>query len=324
MKFTSIIILISSLFSQSSILYLNGYGERSYSDDPASISVGGMWFFSGRDNNITLNATSSLWHSNLSRISMHNSYESIWSEGYNTQSNHSIDLLNFTFPFKKSNAITIGISPYTKSNLLIFENTYSLVPGAENSNPFAYKNKYDFIGGISQFYMGLSKNISTNFSFGIRWNKLFGIQKTYHTIYTYTISFDQYDEATFTLNDSTNAIITNKFNGSSIDIDGRYHNNTSIFAWLVSLSLPINIQKTENMYDEGHHNYLYNVPAINETMQSNQIKISRYGLGYHGYITNDMSYMLEYHSINRINHENKYMILNQQDEGHFSLQNPVS
>ena len=69
-KLLYIIIFLSAIFSQSSSLSLNGFGERMESFDPSSIALGDGQFFSGNSSLISFSSISTYWRSSLTRLYM--------------------------------------------------------------------------------------------------------------------------------------------------------------------------------------------------------------------------------------------------------------
>ena len=303
MKKFSILFLLVTLFGQIAITDINGYGKEYKSLDPAAISIGESWLYSNRYNKSTFNALSSLISLDMTSISMFSSFGKISTNNEFQQSKQSIDLFNFSFPFKKNNVISIGVSPLTESDFIIIDNDLSVVPGNEFSEPIAYSNKYDIIGGVSQLQIGFSSKIHDQYSFGIKWNKLFGNQFSYHTNYIYSISYNILGEGIYNLSDSSFSYTANKFNGSIIDLDGRkqFNKNSSV-SFLLSLSLPISILTTQSINSVQSDSQIFNFYNMH---------LKRFALGYTNMFNNKTSYIIEWHYINSNKGNQELMILNQ-------------
>ena len=95
------ILFFSFIFSQASVLDLNGQGKLYYNFEPSSISIGDSWLFSCNENNTTINSLTSLAGEQRSAIRMFTSFNRLSIIDGIEQNSQSINLLGFTFPVSK-------------------------------------------------------------------------------------------------------------------------------------------------------------------------------------------------------------------------------
>ena len=245
----NIIISISCIYSSS--ISLNGFGEDNTRIDPAAIGLGYSMLFSGRPNGVVESAMSTQYYSPLAKIYISNNYNQL-SILRATNSAHHISSIGFSFPFRKSHHISIGLSPKTRSDFSISSPQFEFISGNDNVDPLAIKHSYDFSGGISNFYIGFSSGSFKEFDFGLKLDILFG--NLFSDIITNTYTFD-YDienciqnsngnyanDACINDNPNTSGIskLRYNFNGKSFTFDARskFNFHEIFYNTLISLYL---------------------------------------------------------------------------------------
>ncbi len=240
----------------SSSLLLNGFGGDNTSIDPAASGLGHSMLFSGRPNSVAQSAMSTQYNSPLSKIHISNNYNQL-SILNTTNAGHHISSIGFSFPFKKSHHISIGLSPKTRTDFNILSPHFEFIPGSENVDPLAIKHSYNFSGGISNLYFGLSSGYFDKFDFGIKWDILFGNLFSDVTTSTYTFNYDSENcipnsdgiyandaciNATPNSSSISNSIYN--FNGHSFTIDGRSAFNLHELATSITVNAPLNVTKS--------------------------------------------------------------------------------
>ena len=258
MKLMFYIIIFFSYLCSSSIS-LNGFGGDNTSIDPASAGLGHSMLFSGRSDGLVQSAMSTQHNSRLARIYISNNYNQL-SISSVTNSNHLISSIGFSFPFRESHQIAIGLSPKTRIDFSIyqqyFDHSESLI-GETNLNPLAIKHSYDFSGGISSLYLGISSGYFDIVDLGFKWDILFGNLFSDASINTYTFNYNDENcvpssDGSFAndvcLNmDPSSSLISNNiyhFNGHSFTIDGRSVFNFHELAASITLDAPLFVNKS--------------------------------------------------------------------------------
>ena len=170
----NIIILLS--FAYSSSLSFNGFGSENTGIDPAANGLGNSILFSGRPDGVVQSAMSTLHKSPLTKIHITNNFNQL-SVLDVTNSTHAISSIGFSFPFRKTHLISIGLAPKTRTDFSIyqreFDHSESLL-GDIDVDPIAMKHSYNYSGGISNLYLGLSSGYFDKIDLGFKWNILFG------------------------------------------------------------------------------------------------------------------------------------------------------
>ena len=150
------------LFSQSSLLSLNGFGERMEVYDASSIALGSSRFFSNNSSSISFSSSSTYWRTSLARLYMTIQIsETDLGEDNNLIENH-FQIFSFMFPVGKNKACAFGMNPMHRSILTLTEDQLHFI-GADNSptgEPLAFRTTYDFSGGISEFFTVYSMKVS--------------------------------------------------------------------------------------------------------------------------------------------------------------------
>jgi len=255
--FINIIISISCIYSSS--LSLNGFGGENIKIDPAAAALGHSILFSGRPNGVVQSAMSSQYNSPLAKIHISNNYNQL-SILSTTNAGHHISSIGFSFPFRKSHHISIGLSPKTRTDFSIYQRYFDhseSLSGNTDVDPLAIKHSYDFSGGISNLYIGFSSGYFDKIKIGLKWNILFGNLFSDVTTKTYTFDYDgencvpnsdggYANDACINMNANSSSISNNtsNFNGHSFTIDGRSEFNFHEFAASITVDAPLDITKS--------------------------------------------------------------------------------
>ena len=243
----------------SSSLSLNGFGGENTNIDPATAGLGHSILFSGRPNGVVQSAMSTQYNSPLAKIHISNNYNQLSILSANN-SDHRISSIGFSFPFRKSHHISIGLSPKTRTDFSIyqqyFDHSESLF-GNTDVDPLAIKHSYDFSGGISNLYLGFSSGYFEKIDLGFKWDILFGNLFSDVTTNTYTFDYDgencvpnsdgsYANDACINMNPNSSSISNNtyNFNGHSFTIDGRSKSNFHELAASITVDAPLNVTKS--------------------------------------------------------------------------------
>jgi len=250
----NIIILVS--FTYSSSLSFNGFGVENTGIDPAANGLGQSILFSGRPDGVVQSAMSTLHKSPLTKIHIVNNFNQL-SVLDVTNTTHSISSIGFSFPFRKTHSISIGLSPQTRTDFSISQPNYEFITGSSNVDPIAIKHSYNYSGGISSLYIGFSSGYFDKIDLGFKWNILFGnlfaekITDTYSFNYNLGNCIPDLDggyinDACINLNPNSTSISNNtyNFNGHSFTIDGRSEFNSHGIAASMTIDGPLTVNKS--------------------------------------------------------------------------------
>ena len=267
----------------SSSLSLNGFGGENTKIDPAAAGLGHSILFSGRPNGVVQSAMSSQYNSPLAKIHISNNYNQL-SILNATNAGHHISLIGFSFPFRRSHHISIGLSPKTRMDFSISQPQFKFVSGSENVEPLAIKHSYDLSGGISNLYIGFSSGYFDKIDFGFQWNILFGNLFSDVTTDIYTFDYDgencisnsdgiYSNDACINTNPNSSSILNNtyNFNGHSLTFDGRTVFKLHEFAASITVDASLNVAKSTLNNSLSGENYLESV---------DEFSIGKFSCGY--------------------------------------------
>ena len=222
-KIIYIFFFLSGLYS--SMLELHGTGIRYNNINAMGLGLGESTFFSDNLKSVSLSSIATYWKSNLTRISFSNQFSHNFSEY--PDNDIRISSFSFTFPTSSYNAVSFGLSPYTRADIDLQETDgYFIGSGISDfADVINLRSDYKIRGGISSAYFVFSTKINNSFSLGFKIDRLFGNQ--FHTKKTFISSFDSFAESEFQYSqqDSTYKIVFNEFSGYKVQID-----------WLIDLS----------------------------------------------------------------------------------------
>ena len=199
-KINILIVLISFLFAQNSLLSLHGFGEYLSTYDASSLSLGESRLFSTNFNGLTLTSSSSLSNFNSSHLAMTVAFNEYNAQKLDKVNSNIIHFLSYTFPVSKKSVFSLGMNPLFRTNVSIQEPSFQIF-GADQSpidtdndgtnDPVAYNTNYKFSGGISEFHGSFSSMIGNNFNLGLRFSKIFGSSKRSSDLRFYEINYNQ-------------------------------------------------------------------------------------------------------------------------------------
>ena len=312
-------IFLFSMLS-ASILELHGTGVRYYNVNAMGLGLGETLYFSDYITKVNGSSIATYWKSNLTRISFSNQFSSNLS-GY---SNKKIGVVSFsfTFPTSKYNAISFGLSPYTRSDIMLQEISGHFI-GSETSDFIDVINSYSnytISGGISSAYFAFSTKINKSNSLGFKLNRLFGNQ--FYTKKTIISDVDYFSspELEYLEQDSTYKIVFNEFSGYSIQLDWIGELGKNEIALSATSIGPININQRifidewtylnpyqpDNtfLYIESGDDLIQRVPDysvyikddinLNSFIKNILNRINDYSIGYH-YSLGNFGIITEYH-----------------------------
>ena len=252
--FIKIIILLS--FAYSSSLSFNGFGSEYTGIDPAANGLGNSILFSGRPDGVVQSAMSTLHRSPLTKIHISNNFNQL-SVLDATNSMHAISSIGFSFPFRKTHSISIGLAPKTRTDFNISQPQFEFISGGEESDPIAMKHSYNYSGGMSNLYVGLSSGYFDKIDLGFKWNILFGNLFADKITDTYSFNYNldncnpdsdgsYANDACISTNPNSTSISNNiyNFNGHSFTLDGRSEIDYHEIAVSISIDGPLTVVKS--------------------------------------------------------------------------------
>ena len=113
------IILFSFIYSSS--VELHGTGERYQEIEAMGMALGNSYFFSDYSSNFNTISIATLWRSDLTRITFSSKFSS--NIGGVSDKNINISFFSFSFPIAESKVVSFGLTPYTRSNIKLIEET---------------------------------------------------------------------------------------------------------------------------------------------------------------------------------------------------------
>ena len=111
-KINILIVLISFLFAQNSLLSLHGFGEYLSTYDASSLSLGESRLFSTNFNGLTLTSSSSLSNFNSSHLAMTVAFNEYNAQKLDKVNSNIIHFLSYTFPVSKKRMAQQFLSSY--------------------------------------------------------------------------------------------------------------------------------------------------------------------------------------------------------------------
>ena len=320
MRFAAIIYIFFSFLS-SSVLELYGTGERRFHIEAAGLGLGETYYFSDNKSRTIGTSISTYWKSNLTRVSYSNRMTKKTS-GY-IDGDIYFSSFTFTLPISKYNGCSIGLTPYTRSDIIINESDgYLIGPGVsdaiEGTNSYS---DYKVSGGISSVYLAFSSKINKNNSFGFKFDRLFGNQfKTKKTIIS-EFGYSSSGIPVYTETDSTYKIVSNEFKGFTLQFDWMFHNKNHEFLVSATSIGPLNIN-TKTYFNEytslnpysndntflvvesmddlikrepDYEYYIEDDIASKDFVNHFFDRINDYAIGYH-YLSENFGVIVEYHA----------------------------
>ena len=306
-------------FSFSSFLELYGTGERFDLVSASGLGMGESYYFSDNINKINSTSISTYWKSNLTRISL----SMLFASNLNGTSDKNINISSFllTFPVAKYINLTFGLSPHTRSDIIVHEaDVYTIGQTDFIDGPINSHSQYFIYGGISNLFAAYSMKLNKLVSFGMKLNNLFGNQMKLNRIIIsdYTSTYQDSADYTFTDNDNNSIlqIVFNQYSGYSIQFDWMFELNTHQFGASTAIMGPINILHRTYynlvdpaeflLFDSGSHLVQYNPYYSTDIDDDVDIqsfftnffnRINDYSIGYH-YNLSHRGFILEYHRKN--------------------------
>lgn len=223
MKHILIILLTCFAWSQTSTSSLLGLGGIIQNYDPSTIGAGGNTLFSSHSDEFSSSTPTSLWKTNTTRLSISTSFNRNTTDESGRQESQLINQISFTFPIKKTSAISFGLRPHTRSAFQIRTEYNDAEHVQFGENVFAPAFYYHSSGGISRYFISYSKKINDSYSLGITWNNEFGNLFLTDSVLTYSVTTNsESGETAYSLSDISTNNLTQNFNGSSIYFEGSY------------------------------------------------------------------------------------------------------
>ena len=242
MKYIYSFILFGFLFSQTSTVSLTGFGEYVNTYDASSVGIGDSKYFNGYSDRINFSSCSSYWKSSFSNLMMSIDVHNYSLESDNLVSNN-FKMLSFSFPVGDKKAVSLGMNPLLRSNISVSEIDYVFIP-SQNSptgSPLAYNTDYSFEGGISEFFVLYSSNVTDKISFGFKWSKLFGSSEYKYFLNLYDVSFDSSENISYDFNNMESFINNQKYSSDKYNLEFRYDLEKYEFVLSYSQTNPLNI-----------------------------------------------------------------------------------
>tara|TARA_Y100001970_G_scaffold245322_1_gene312259 strand:+ start:20025 stop:21311 length:1287 start_codon:yes stop_codon:yes gene_type:complete len=316
--FSLIILFFNSLLAQSSSLSLYGIGERIYSYDANSVSIGNSRLFTSNSNDFSISSQSTYYNNSQANLSMSMSFSKMQSDSIDELLSNNFHHLSFGFPLTDNQYFMLSMNPRFRSNIVL-NGDFEFI-GANQSNidydedgeydPLQYRNDYEMSGGISEISSSISSKLNDNISLGFKIGQLFGTNSMEHVSYFHVIDFDA--EGNLINQDANYPPVVyrtfNKYNYSSLTykIDMRFNlRNDNVLAFYFGQSdhLDVSLDSfTKSVEQNGSIvlDYDYTKDYIFKGYMD-------YGIGFKSHIYENFGYILElqkydaFHSLESIN-----------------------
>jgi len=316
LKFSLLISLsLSLLFSYFNIETIQGFGEKRNIEDPASLSMGNSWYFSGQTNGVSIKSNSTHWRNRLSQVSSSFSIRNNKFEKYSSQSQQVLNYLHFQFPIGKKQSFAFTLSPSTRINYhfsdsgLVDENIVfnDLVI---NSNQIYYGS-----GGITDMMLTYSTAINNDFSIGISWNIGFGSFTKIDTIEINNIISESYDEYNFNNIFTDIYQIRSTYNANSFNIGSLFSIPKIEVASSITFDYNLKINQKKD-YFSNNSSYTEFLSTITNSTESG-FNIREFGAGLNYKLSKSSGIIFEIHKNGtRSIDENFLLFSNLKEETH--------
>jgi len=185
------------LFSQFSVLSLNGLGENQIYQNPADAGSGQIRLFSTSYNSGASTAYATIWKDRFTNLKISSQFQNLNTNNSENTFLNGIELLSISFPIKNDKALQISISPQYWSQYSINENTNAETIEFDGEN-YAFKSNYYGRGGYSDLGIVWSQKINENISYGFGLSNYFGNRFQSDSTFTYNIFLNSNEEEVLT------------------------------------------------------------------------------------------------------------------------------
>ena len=117
--FYFIILSLNVVLSQSSSLSLYGIGERMYSFDAHSISIGDSRLFTSNRNSFTLSSRSTYYKNNQANLSMSVGFNKVTSNNIDEILSNNFHYIAFGFPITDNQYFMMSMNPKFRSDIIL-------------------------------------------------------------------------------------------------------------------------------------------------------------------------------------------------------------
>ena len=315
--FYLIILSFGISFSQSSSLSLYGIGERLYSFDANSISLGNSRLFTSNSRGFSLSSPSTYYNNTQANLSMSMSFNKMTSAEIDELSSNNFNYISFGFPITENQYFMLSMNPKFRSNIILREE-FNFI-GADQSNfdfdddgeddPLKYRNIYDFSGGVSEISSSVSSKINDSMSLGFKLGKLFGTSAMEDSLYMYAVDVDPDGNLTNPDISPSNQVRMNKYNYSSFIylLDMRFEIlKNNILAFYFGQSSPLSIKLSS-------FHKLHNILSLDYEKLYKVKGYTDYGIGFQSNINSNFGYILEFQKYDAFNSLENINMLNNSD-----------
>ena len=310
-----LLILLSFTYSYFNTETIQGFGENRNMEDPASLSMGNSWYFSGHKNGISTKFTPTYWKTDLSQISSSFSIRNNKFEKYPNQSQQLLNYLHFQFPFGKKKSFAFSLSPSTRINYHFSDEGQDsenmvFIDQVINSNQIYYGS-----GGITDMILSYSAAVNDAFSIGVNWNVGFGSFTKIDTIEINNIISESYDQY------NSNNIFTDiyqtrsTYNSNTFIISGLYSESDIEIASSLTLDFNMKINQKKDFFS-NNNNYTEFLSTISNSSESG-LNLREIGLGINYKLSKSSGCILEIHKNGKRKIENEFVLFGDlKDETH--------
>ena len=295
--FYFIILSLNVILSQTSSLSLYGTGERIYSFDAHSISIGDSRLFTSNSSSFTLSSPSTYYKNNQANLSMSVGFNKVTSNSIDEILSNNFHFISFGFPVTDNQYFMLSVNPKFRSDIILYTDFNFIGADASNldfdedgeDDPMKYRNIYDLSGGISEINSSFSSKINNNISLGFKAGKLFGTSTIIDSLFFHAVDMD-IDGNLINLDNiytpgSQKTINKYNYSSTTYQLDMRFQIlKKSILAFYFGQSdyLDVNVQSFKSNLDLDYEKK-YEIKGYTD-----------FGIGFQSNVYDNFGYILEF------------------------------
>ena len=287
MKKFGLLIILSFLFPQSTVMGLSGLGEEVNVIDPVNAGAGNVSLFSASVMGTSCGTSAQLWKNSNTGLRTMVQFQNLTSNSFANFFTNGINHISVNFSLGKDRAIQFGLIPKIWTQFSVREEINAESPVIYfNDQYYRYKSNYYSRGGLSSLFGAYSQKVSENYSFGFQLESIFGNRFQADSVEVYNYHLNEYgDEVYSSLPTYTITNSIHHYQGHSIRID--HVVNTSI------IDLGLSTIVGSPLYVELQDFYTTGIGQAG--LDSHTYKIFNFGgrFGTHVKLKNDIGLIVE-------------------------------
>tara|TARA_B100001029_G_C15060287_1_gene457841 strand:+ start:1213 stop:2430 length:1218 start_codon:yes stop_codon:yes gene_type:complete len=306
-----IFIFFSFIFSQNSILSINGFGESNNYQNSTSSATGQIELFSISSNSGNPSAIATIWKNRFTSINVTSQFQSLHISQLNIFTN-GIELLSISFPISDYKVLQFSINPQYWSQYSINENNQNEVFEFNGIN-YSYNSHYYGRGGFSSFGLTWSQKINDKFSIGVGLDNYFGNKFQSDSTFLYNISMNAEGEDIISPNSLSITNSTHHYQGYGLKFAGIFY--------IKNLELGFSLKQVGPFIISKNKYYSVGLIQSEEIIENIELLYRQFNFGLKSKITKNFGILTELKTKDWQNLNPNLLILHSQNynEKRFSL-----